>query len=305
MKQNKTKSNFIYDFLLAGISASIGKTATAPLERAKLLLQNQNSLEVINQTYRGTIDCIIRLVKEEGFFSLWRGNTSNVIRYFPSQAMNFAFKDTFKNVFTTYNSKTDFWKFMLTNCISGGLAGAISMFVCQPIDMARTRLSTDNYNEEGKRKFKGAIDCLNKIYQVEGIRGIFKGSMISCLGIFPYRAAYFGVYDTLKTNYLNDSSNFFKKWVMAQLITIGAGMCFYPLDTVRRRIMIESGKPIQTKKYSGSFHCYSTIIKEEGFFGLYKGYGTNIVRTFGSSVVLVLYDELQKMCGLEARGKGK
>lgn len=299
------KSNFLFDFFLAGISASIGKTATAPLERAKLLLQNQNTIDVIEKQYKGTFDCIIRLVKEEGFFSLWRGNTSNVIRYFPSQALNFAFKDTFKNLFPVYNSKTDFWKFLITNCVSGGLAGALSMAICQPIDMARTRLTTDNLDSQGRRKFKGSIDCLKKIYKAEGLKGIFKGTVISCVGIFPYRAAYFGIYDTIKTRFLKDNNNFLVKWFMAQSVTIGAGLCLYPLDTVRRRIMIESGKPAHLKKYKNSWHCLYKIFKEEGYFGLYKGYGTNALRTLGSSVVLVLYDEFQKVCGLEARGKGK
>ena len=269
------------------------------------LLQNQNSLDVIEKKYTGTFDCLKRLIKEEGFFSLWRGNTSNVIRYFPNQALNFAFKDTFKNILPVYDSKKNFWKFLLTNCISGGLAGALSMVICQPIDMARTRLSTDNLNSEGKRKFTGSIDCLKQIYTVEGLRGIFRGTLISCIGVFPYRAMYFGIYDTMKAKCLNKNSNFFIKWFMAQSVTLGAGLCLYPLDTVRRRIMIESGMPKELKKYKNSFQCGYRILKEEGFYGLYKGYGTNALRTLGSSVVLVLYDEFQKVFGLEARGKSK
>ena len=64
-------------------------------------------------------------------------------------------------------------------------------------------------------------------------------------------------------------------------------------------------KQVELKKYKNSWHCLYKIFKEEGYFGLYKGYGTNALRTLGSSVVLVLYDEFQKVCGLEARGKGK
>lgn len=300
---NIKTSNFLFDFFFAGISAAIGKTATAPLERAKLLLQNQNSIDVIEKKYTGTFNCIKRLIKEEGFFSLWRGNTSNVIRYFPNQALNFAFKDTFKNMLPVYDSNKHFVKSLLANCISGGLAGALSMAICQPIDMARTKLSTDNLNSEGKRKYSGSIDCLKKIYKVEGLRGIFRGTLISCIGVFPYRAIYFGVYDTIKDKCLNKNSNFFIKWFIAQSVTLGAGLCLYPLDTIRRRLMIESGMPKELKKYKNSFQCGYRIFKEEGLYGLYKGYGTNSLRTLGSSVVLVLYDEFQRVFGLEARGK--
>ena len=305
MKSKKIKSNFFFDFLVAGISASVGKTFTAPIERTKLLLQNQQNLEVIEVKYKGTIDCLTRLVKEEGFLSLWKGNATNIIRYFPTQALNFAFKDTFRNIFPKYDSKKHFFKFLLTNCASGGLAATLSMLVCQPIEVVRTRLTTDNLNSKGNRKFKGAIDCFRKVYKVEGFRGIYNGCLISCIGIFPYRASYFGLYDTVKSKYLKDSNSFLFKWAVAQSITIFSGLCFYPLDTLRRRIMVESGKPAHLKKYKGSLDCFLTIYREEGYFALYKGYGTNIIRTLGSSAVLVLYDEFQKLLGIEPRGKAK
>lgn len=68
---------------------------------------------------------------------------ANVIRYFPTQAFNFAFKDTFKSIFPKYNAQTDFWKFFATNLASGGLAGASSLLIVYPLDFARTRLATD------------------------------------------------------------------------------------------------------------------------------------------------------------------
>lgn len=288
------KSNFISDFFLAGILASISKTATAPLGRAKLLLQNQSSIDIVEKKYKGTIDCIYRLIKEEGLLSLWRGNLPNVIRYFPNQALNFAFKDYFKSIFPIYNSKQNFWKFLLVNCLSGGMASALSLFICQPIDMVRIRLSVDNKNNIGNRQFSGSWDCIKKIYKVEGLRGIYRGATISCIGIFPYRAFYFGFYDTAKERLLKGNNSFLYKWLLAQSFTIIAGLCFYPLDTVRRRIMIESGKPKHLKIYKNSFHCIYKIIKEEGYFGMYKGYMTNAIKTIGSSVILVLYDELKK-----------
>ncbi|CAN1149364.1 ADP,ATP carrier protein 1, mitochondrial [Linum perenne] len=51
------------------------------------------------QPYKGISECFKRTIVEEGFGSLWRGNTANVIRYFPIQALNFAFKDYFKRLF--------------------------------------------------------------------------------------------------------------------------------------------------------------------------------------------------------------
>lgn len=74
---------------------------------------------------------------EQGIGSFWRGNLANVVRYFPTQAFNFAFKDTFKSIFPKYNAKTDFWKFFGCNMASGGLAGASSLLIVYPLDFAR------------------------------------------------------------------------------------------------------------------------------------------------------------------------
>jgi solute carrier family 25 (adenine nucleotide translocator) protein 4/5/6/31 len=300
-KPNK-KSTFTLDFILAGVSAAIGKTATAPLERVKLILQNQISIEVIERPYAGIRDCFSRLIKSEGFFSLWRGNVPNVLRYFPNQAMNFAFKDTFKTIFCPYDPNKDFWKFALGSCFSGGLAGSISLMVCHPIDLVRTRLATDNKSVNGLRKFNGTFDCLGQIYRKEGYIGLYRGIVVSVVGIFAYRAAYFGGYDTLKSKMKKHNAGFFTKWFVAQSVTIVAGMMFYPLDTIRRRIMIETGKLDHEKKYKNAVDCFKKMYRQESVRGFYKGFATNAMKTSGSSIILVLYDEFQKFFGVEARG---
>jgi len=88
----------------------------------------------------GIIDCFVRIPKEQGFFSLWRGNLANVIRYFPTQALNFAFKDVYKKMFMEdVDKKTQFWRYFAGNLASGGAAGATSLCFVYPLDFARTR----------------------------------------------------------------------------------------------------------------------------------------------------------------------
>lgn len=91
---------FFKDFAAGGISAAISKTAVAPIERVKLLLQVQHISKQIakENQYKGMVDCFVRIPREQGFLSFWRGNLANVIRYFPTQALNFAFKDKYKQV---------------------------------------------------------------------------------------------------------------------------------------------------------------------------------------------------------------
>ncbi|KAJ6371710.1 hypothetical protein OIU77_002096 [Salix suchowensis] len=104
----KGAKGFMIDFLMGGVSAAVSKTAAAPIERVKLLIQNQDEMIKagrLSEPYKGITDCFGRTMKEEGVLSLWRGNTANVIRYFPTQALNFAFKDYFKRLFNFKKEK--------------------------------------------------------------------------------------------------------------------------------------------------------------------------------------------------------
>ncbi len=119
----------------------------APIERVKMLLQTQDSNVKIKSgevsRYSGIINCFVRVVKDEGFIALYRGNMANVLRYFPTQALNFAFKDTFKIYLNPFDSKRNKYKFMIGNVLSGSAAGASSLSFVYPLDFARTRLAAD------------------------------------------------------------------------------------------------------------------------------------------------------------------
>lgn len=85
-------AGFAIDFLMGGVSAAVSKTAAAPIERVKLLIQNQDEMIKtgrLSEPYKGIGDCFKRTIADEGFGSLWRGNTANVIRYFPTQVPHF------------------------------------------------------------------------------------------------------------------------------------------------------------------------------------------------------------------------
>jgi solute carrier family 25 (adenine nucleotide translocator) protein 4/5/6/31 len=202
--------------LKGGASAAVSKTAAAPIERIKLLLQNQvisrdypaytdPQDEMIKSgrlthRYKGVIDCFQRVTTEEGYLALWRGNVSNVIRYFPTQAFNLALKNEFQRMFG-YNKTTDgYWKWFAGNLASGGAAGAASLSLVYSLDFTRTRLANDNKSAKsgGTRQFEGLVDVYKKTFAKEGIAGLYRGFVISCVGIVVYRGLYFGLYDSLK-----------------------------------------------------------------------------------------------------------
>lgn len=158
------------DFLVGGVSAAVSKTVVAPIERVKLLLQVQDANKNIpaDQRYNGIGDCFRRVAAEQGIAAFWRGNLANVIRYFPTQALNFACKDFYKKTLCPYNPKTDPGKFFIGNCASGGAAGATSLCFVYPLDFARTRLAAD-VGSGKDREFTGLVDCLKKVAQKGGV----------------------------------------------------------------------------------------------------------------------------------------
>ncbi|KAJ3210522.1 ADP/ATP carrier protein [Dinochytrium kinnereticum] len=282
---------------MGGVSAAVSKTAAAPIERVKLLIQNQDEMIKsgrLASPYKGIGDCFSRVIKDEGVGSLWRGNTANVIRYFPTQALNFAFKDYFKRMFGFKKDK-NYWQWFAGNLASGGLAGASSLLFVYSLDYARTRLANDSKSSKkggGERQFNGLIDVYRKTLASDGIAGLYRGFVISCVGIIVYRGLYFGLYDSIKPVILTGAweGNFGISFALGFVITNAAGLASYPIDTIRRRMMMTSGEAV---KYRSSMHAASEIVKNEGFKSLFKGAGANILRAIAGAGVLSGYDQLQ------------
>ncbi|XP_033222342.1 ADP,ATP carrier protein 2 [Belonocnema kinseyi] len=291
--------SFAKDFIAGGVAAAVSKTAVAPIERVKLLLQVQHISKQIaeDQRYKGMVDCFVRIPKEQGFLSFWRGNFANVIRYFPTQALNFAFKDKYKQVFLGGVDKhTQFMRYFLGNLASGGAAGATSLCFVYPLDFARTRLAADVGKAGAGREFTGLGNCLTKIFKADGLGGLYKGFGVSVQGIIIYRAAYFGFYDTAR-GMLPDPKKtpFLVSWGIAQCVTTVAGIVSYPFDTVRRRMMMQSGRAKGDILYKSTAHCWATIAKTEGSGAFFKGAFSNVLRGTGGALVLVLYDEIKNL----------
>merc|ERR1711912_222060 len=287
------KKNFLVDFFVGGISAAVSKTLVAPIERVKLLLQVQDANKNIpaDQRYNGIGDCFTRVMKEQGVGALWRGNLANVIRYFPTQALNFACKDTYKKWLCPFNPKTEPYKFFAGNMASGGAAGATSLCFVYPLDFARTRLAADvGSGPEGKREFNGLVDCLKKIFAKDGLGGLYQGFGISVIGIIFYRASYFGLFDTGKVM-MGEKPNALMLFALGQIVTVSAGIISYPLDTVRRRLMMTSGQG--EKLYNGTIDCFIKIYKKEGGLAFFKGCLSNVIRGTGGALVLTFYEKVQ------------
>ena len=225
------KLGFVENFMLAGVAAGVSKTVAAPIERIKLLVQNQDEMIKqgrLDKPYAGVIDCTKRTMANEGLQAMWRGNLANVLRYFPTQALNFAFKDTIKAIFNCPKDAPQWQKFA-TNIASGGAAGTMSLTFVYSLDYARTRLANDAKGKGGERQFNGLIDVYVKTLKSDGIQGLYRGFSISAVGIFIYRGMYFGLFDTLKPIIVGNDGSVAAAFLLGWAVTVTAGLMSYPI----------------------------------------------------------------------------
>merc|ERR1712126_683993 len=241
---DKKKLGFVENFMLSGIAAGVSKTAAAPIERVKLLVQNQDEMIEqgrLDKPYTGVMDCTRRTLADEGIKPFWRGNLANVIRYFPTQALNFAFKGQIKAIFNV------------------------------PKDASYATKMSANIASDG-------------------IAGLYRGFAISCVGIFNYRGLYFGIYDTAKPIFIGENGSFMASFLLGWAVTVISGLASYPIDTIRRRMMMTSGTGVH---YKSSIDCGMQILKSEGFMSMMRGAGANVLRGVAGAGVLSGADEVK------------
>ncbi|KAI3908961.1 hypothetical protein MKW92_051965, partial [Papaver armeniacum] len=191
-------------------------------------------------------------------------------------ALNFAFKDYFKRIFIFKKDKDGYRKWFAGNLASGGAAGASSLLFVYSLDYARTRLANDAKaaKKGGERQFNGLVDVYRKTIKSGGVAGLYRGFNIYCVRIIVYRGLYFGF--------------FFASFALGWLITNGAQLASYPIDTHTRSLSMLSKQ----------------ILKKEGPKSLFKGAGANVLRAIAGAGVLSGYDKLQLLVFGKKYGSG-
>jgi solute carrier family 25 (adenine nucleotide translocator) protein 4/5/6/31 len=246
-------------FSAGGLATVFSKCATAPVERVKLVLQLQNQSLMTgpssSKTYTGMIDCFKSLCAEQGVASLWRGNLANVVKCFPSHALNLVLRDYYRLMFLrNVDRKKQYGRFILGNIASGGFGGMTTLCLTYPLDLARTRLAVD-------RNLGGIYRCLRSIVKTEGLAGTYRGFFISLQFVAISRAIFFGMFDTIRGSITDDPKqlHFITVFLLAQTCVISSGLICYPIDTVRRLLMLQAGQ--NNKIYNGSVDCFLKTLR--------------------------------------------
>lgn len=295
-EKQKITLNFAENFMLSGIAAVTSKTVAAPIERIKMVVQNQDEMlkqGTLDKPFKGIMDCAGWITKNEGVAAFWRSNFTNCLRYFPTQALNFSFKGSIKKMPAFKKDKADSTAVALSkNIAGGGLAGGGSLCFVYSLDFARTKLANDlKAKDGGARQYTGLVDVYKKTLASDGMAGLYRGFVISFVGIFVYRGFYFGLYDTIMPMFPPEATNLATRFAVGYVVTVVAGLASYPIDTIRRRMMMTSGTAV---KYNGSMDCAGQILKNEGMGSFFKGAGANILRGVAGAGVLAGFDTVKE-----------
>lgn len=289
---------FSVQLACAGGSGAIAKTAVAPLERVKILLQVQQMSKLpTSDRYKGVWDALKRIPQREGGIkALYRGNGANVARLVPDVGFKFAVHDQFKLMFSPPDGSPPG---VQEKMAAGAATGILRTLMFYPLDFSRTRLTADTTAAGQQRPFSGIVSCLRHAWATEGIRSWYKGLGMSLPGVVVYTSISFSAYDTLKHQLPTDKQSKEQWWYPFAKIGCGAAAgiaaqtASYPLDTLRRRLQV-NGAPDTAVQYRGYWHCLQHMRQQGLLRQLFRGWGINCLKTApGAAVQFLTYDILR------------
>uniref|UniRef100_A0A804Q5Q6 Mitochondrial adenine nucleotide transporter ADNT1 n=1 Tax=Zea mays TaxID=4577 RepID=A0A804Q5Q6_MAIZE len=295
-----------------GVAGGVSRTAVAPLERLKILLQVQNPHSI---KYNGTVQGLKYIWRTEGLRGLFKGNGTNCARIVPNSAVKFfSYEQASKGILWAYRQQTGEEDAQLTPLLrlgAGACAGIIAMSATYPMDMVRGRITV---------QYRGMFHALGTVYREEGFRALYKGWLPSVIGVVPYVGLNFAVYESLKDWLLQTNSfglaNDNELHVVTRLGcgavagTIGQTVA-YPLDVIRRRMQmvgwshadsIVTGQGKEALQYNGMIDAFRKTVRHEGVGALYKGLVPNSVKVVPSiAIAFVTYEVVKDVLGVEMR----
>ena len=235
-----------------------------------------------------------RMWKTEGFKGFFKGNGANVVRVFPFTAFQFYFYELFKKVLFPKGEKNVYkMKF-----ICGGLSGVCTSTLTYPLDLVRTFLSiqTSTNKSDVMGEKPGMVSGMCNIVKKNGFFGLYKGWVMSMIGIVPYLALQLSVFDWTATHYMPDKKS---KWFDAANLLIGGWAGFvgagltYPADVIRRKMQL-SGIDKSSEVYTSIFDACKKMHRADGWLAFFRGFVASQVKIVPAAAIMFMTNERLK-----------
>ncbi|KAL3633532.1 Mitochondrial carrier protein CoAc1 [Castilleja foliolosa] len=305
---------FVKELIAGGAAGGFAKTAVAPLERIKILLQTRthgfHSL--------GIYHSLKKLLKHEGVAGFYKGNGASVLRIVPYAALHFMTYEQYR--VWILDNYSGLGTGPVVDLLAGSAAGGTAVLCTYPLDLARTKLAyqfvdTRGAVQNGTRQsnanpaYTGIKNVLERVYKEGGVRGLYRGIGPTLIGILPYAGLKFYVYEELKRHVPEEQ----QKSILMRL-SCGAmaglfGQTFtYPLDVVRRQMQVEHLQPSSQGGvvYRGTLEGLGSIVRNQGWRQLFAGLSINYIKIVPSVAIgFTAYDMMKTWLHVPPRQQSK
>lgn len=281
--------------LISGaIAGALSRTAVAPLEtiRTNLMVGTGRRISVAGMFHT--------IMERDGWRGLFRGNGVNVLRVAPSKAIELLVFDTVTAFLTPKNGAPAFLV-VPPSTIAGATAGVCSTLTMYPLELLKTRLTVEH------GMYENLVHALVKICKEEGPLGLYRGLLPSLIGVIPYAAINYCSYDTLRKTYRRvakreDIGNI-ETLLMGSLSGSIASTASFPLEVARKQMQVGNlgGRVV----YRHVFHALSSIVKEQGPGGLYRGLGASYIKIIPAAGISFMCYEACKRVLVEEQQKAE
>ncbi|KAG0475196.1 hypothetical protein HPP92_014882 [Vanilla planifolia] len=292
------RSREVGEFLSGALAGALTKAVLAPLETIRTRM-------IVGVGSKHIVGSFLQIVEENGWQGLWAGNTINMLRIIPTQAIELGTFECVKRTLTSaqkkYKGKGNLrlqvggmnmdlpLSWISPVAVGGAAAGIVSTLICHPLEVIKDRLTV---NADVYPTISLAI---RRIYKDDGVSGLYAGLCPTLVGMLPYSTCYYFMYETVKSSYCQAKKK--KSLNRAELLMVGAvsgltaSTISFPLEVARKQLMV--GR-MQGKCPANMAAAIAEVIQEEGFLGLYRGWGASCLKVMPSSGITWMFYEAWK-----------
>ncbi|KAL3844249.1 hypothetical protein ACJIZ3_001652 [Penstemon smallii] len=305
---------YVKELIAGGAAGAFAKTAVAPLERIKILLQTRT------QGFHslGVYQSLKKLLKHEGVAGFYKGNGASVLRIVPYAALHFMTYEQYRSwILDNYSA---LGTGPVVDLLAGSVAGGTAVLCTYPLDLARTKLAyqisdTRGSVQQGTRQphshpaYTGIKNVMERVYKEGGGRALYRGIGPTLIGILPYAGLKFYIYEELKRHVPEEHQNSILMRLSCGALAGLFGQTFtYPLDVVRRQMQVEQLQPSSQGgvRYKSTLDGLVSITQNQGWRQLFAGLSINYIKIVPSVAIgFTAYDMMKTWLAVPPRQKSK
>jgi solute carrier family 25 carnitine/acylcarnitine transporter 20/29 len=259
------------DTFIAGCAGGMAQVlAGQPFDMVKVRLQAATA-------YKSMVHCLTTIIKNEGGLrALWKGSLPPLMSVGAAVSLQFGINEKSRSFVRKMTGLSKLKPSHYFSC--GSLAGLINSIISIPTEHSRIRMQIQSDGSTGP--YKSSMDCIKKIIQQHGIRGLYKGGVPTVLREGLAFGIYFSFYEWLVNKMLRPGqsrSDFnITNVIMAGSLTgVVVWLATFPIDVVKTKIQVDS---FSCPQYKGMINCIQKTYKNDGLVGFYKGFSPCLLR---------------------------